>query len=425
MRYRTFYLLLFILIPLCSQGQYAPAVLVLENAILIDVSHRTVAEPQTIMIKDGRIAEILASGSMAIPEFAVIINLKGKYLLPGLIDSHVHLATDPSGTDSRPHTLLSLEQMLYSGITTVRDMAGDARVLAGIARDANSGEIPSPNIYYSALMAGPKFFIDPRTQTSTKGGKSGDMPYMKAVADATDLRIAVAEAKGSGASGIKLYANLSAGTVAKILVEAKKQSIPVWAHAWLQAAKPSDLVSSGAISISHAPLLIYEAMDNVPDSWKKAHYSAADWDKMVPNLGELFSLMKQRHTVFDATLLTYQKWAVADTSMAWDYEIAKRITARAYAAGVSICAGTDLDQEQFVQEEMKLLVKDGGLSPIDAIVSATINGAAALNMNATKGSISPGKDADLLILSRNPLKEINNIDSVEFVIKGGRIYQKE
>jgi imidazolonepropionase-like amidohydrolase len=146
---------------------------------------------------------------------------------------------------------------------------------------------------------------------------------------------------------------------------------------------------------------------------------------MVPNLGKLFSLMKQRHTVFDATLLTYQKWAVADTSMAWDYEIAKRITARAYAAGVAICAGTDLDQEQFVQEEMKLLVKDGGLSPIDAIVSATINGAAALNMNATKGSISPGKDADLLILSRNPLKEINNIDSVEFVIKGGRIYQKE
>lgn len=424
MKTQAFYLLLFILLPMYSWSQYKPAVLVLKDGILIDADHRAVGKPQTIIIRDGRIAEVLPSGSQAYPDSAVVINLKGSYLLPGLIDSHVHLSTDPSGIDNRAHTMETLERMLYSGVTSVRDMAGDARVLSAIGREANYGEIPAPDVYYSALMAGPKFFSDPRTQASTKGGVSGNMPYMKAVADGTDLRIAIAEAKGSGARGIKLYANLSAGMVVKILAEAKRQHIPVWAHAWLQGARPSDLIGAGAISISHAPLLIYEAMSKVPDSWKKGHYNAASWDEMVPNLGKLFSLMKAQHTIFDATLLTYKNWAVADSTMEWDYEIAKRITVRAYAGGVTICAGTDVDQEQFVQAEMRLLVKDGGLSPIDAVVAATMNSAAALDLSTVKGSISPGKDADLLILSRNPLEDIGNIDCVKFVIKKGRIYQR-
>jgi imidazolonepropionase-like amidohydrolase len=134
--------------------------------------------------------------------------------------------------------------------------------------------------------------------------------------------------------------------------------------------------------------------------------------------------MKQHHTVFDATLLTYKKWATSDTSMQWDYEIAKRITARAYKAGVTICAGTDDDQEQFVQDEMRLLITDAAFSPFDAIVAATKNSAAALNLQATKGSIGVGMDADLLVLTHNPLNDIDNIKSVEMVIKRGRIYQK-
>ena len=162
----------------------------------------------------------------------------------------------------------------------------------------------------------------------------------------------------------------------------------------------------------------------VPDYWKKGRHDAAFWDKSVPALDELFSAMKQHHTVFDATLLTYKKWADSDTSMRWDYEIAKRITSRAHNAGVTICAGTDDDQEQFVQDEMRLLVTDAGFSPFDAIVAATKNSAAAIHLDAVKGSICSGMDADILVLSSNPLYNIDNIKSVDMVIKGGRIYQK-
>jgi imidazolonepropionase-like amidohydrolase len=252
----------------------------------------------------------------------------------------------------------------------------------------------------------------------------GNMAYMKAITDTTDILLAVAQAKGCGASGIKLYADLSGVLAQKIIDEAKRQNIPVWSHAWLQGAKPSDLVNAGCISISHAPLLIYEKVDKVPDFWKKNHHDAAFWDKAVPALDELFNEMKRHHTVFDATLLTYKKWAASDTSMQWDYEIAKRITSRAYRAGVTICAGTDDDQEQFVQDEMRLLVTDASFSPFDAIVAATKNSAAALHLEAVKGSVSSNMDADLLVLTRNPLNDIDNIKSVEMVIKGGCIYQK-
>src|ERR1700754_1032649 len=423
MKLYTLCLSLFFLLPLFSPAQYRPHLLVLTDVSVIDASHPVPAMHQTIIIKDGRIAEI-RPGAMTFPDSAVIINLKGKYLIPGLIDSHVHMATDPDGTDNRLHTLQVLREMLYSGVTTVRDMAGDGRVLAELARDANMGEITSPDIYYSALMAGPSFFTDPRTQASTKGGVNGGMPYMNAIADTTNITLAIARSIGSGASGIKLYANLPAGLVIKIVSEAKKQNIPVWAHAWLQGAKPSDIVKAGAISVSHAPLLIYEKINKVPDPWKQPGLAADFWDKNVPALDELFTLMKQHHTILDATLLTYKKWAMTDTSMLWDYQIAKRITSHAYASGVLICAGTDDDQDQFVQEEMRLLVADAGFSPFDAIVAATKNSAAAINLDATKGSIAVGMDADLLVLTRNPLENIDNIRSVDLVIKRGMIYQR-
>lgn len=405
-------------------AQLAPGVLVLTDASVIDANHPVAALHQTIVIKDGRIIAIQPA-TKAFPEAAVVINLKGKYVLPGLIDSHVHMATDPDGVDNRLHTLQVLQQMLYSGVTTVRDMAGDARVLAGLARDAHMGEITSPDIYYSALMAGASFFTDPRTQASTRGGENGNMPYMKAVTDSTNIALAVAEAKGCGAAGIKLYANLSANQVNTILAEAKKQHMPVWAHAWLQGATPLDLVKAGVMAISHAPLLVYEKTDKIPDAWKQAGADTGFWDNNLPAFDALFMQMKQAHTILDATLLTYKKWAASDTAMQWNYRMAQRITSRAHAAGVMICAGTDDDQEQFVQEEMRLLVAEAGFSAFDAMVAATQYSAAAINLDARKGTISVGKDADLLVLTRNPLENIDNIKSVDLVIKGGRIYQQQ
>lgn len=124
---------------------------------LIDANHVPGVAHQTVLIQNGKIEKVFPDNTQPLPDSVSIIRAAGKYLIPGLIDTHVHMATDPSGTDNRLNTLRVLEAMLRSGITTVRDMAGDARVLTGLARDARTGDILSPNIYYSALMAGPEF----------------------------------------------------------------------------------------------------------------------------------------------------------------------------------------------------------------------------------------------------------------------------
>ena len=273
-------------------------------------------------------------------------------------------------------------------------------------------------------MAGPVFFSDPRTALSSKGGVSGKMPYMLAVTDSTNMILAIAEAKGTGATGIKLYANLSAPLVNKIVAEANKRGMIVWGHAWLQHARPSDVVKAGVSPISHSPLLIYDKLDTIPSYWKNGHTHYNSIGDSVPNLSSLFQLMNEHHTILDATMLAYKSWADEDSGMRYDYEIAKRITAQAYKAGVTIDAGTDDDQKDFVQKEMELMVKDAGFTPIDAIISATLNSAKALQIDNTHGTISTGKIANLLILDKSPLENIENINSVYLVIKNGVLFRK-
>lgn len=401
-----------------SFGNYA-----LTGASIIDANHKMPEPHQTILIVGNIISDVFSDGSKPIPDSFNIIKLNGKYLLPGLIDAHVHMATDPSIDNYRAITIDVLQRMLYSGVTSVRDMAGDARTLAGLSRDALTGDIISPDIYYSALMAGPVFFSDPRTALTTKGAVPGHMPYMLAVTDSTNLMLAIAEAKGTGATGIKLYANLSAPLVDKIVIEATKQRMIVWGHAWLQDAKPSDIVKAGVSPISHAPLLTTEKIDTIPPFWKKSFHDNKFWDKVTPDFSALFQLMKEHNTILDATLLTYKKWGEQDSTMRYDYELGKRITAQAYRAGVTIDAGTDDDQVEFVQKEMELLVKDAGLSDIDAIVAGTLNGAKALHIDNSCGTVSINKIANLLILDKNPIDDISNIESVVMVIKNGKIFK--
>lgn len=410
-----------------AQGPYTQAVHVqapfaLTGVTIIDAQRGQPATKQTVLISKGIITAIFPDGSKPLPDSIAVIRLNGKFLLPGLIDTHVHLATDPSGTDNRVATLAVLDRMLHSGITTVRDMAGDARVLAGLSRDAFVGEIPSPDIYFSALMAGPAFFKDPRTIASAKGGVAGQMPYMKAVTDTTDLVLAVAEAKGTGASGIKLYADLAPALVSRIVKEANRQGLLVWGHAWLNPARPKDLIVAGVSSLSHAPLLLYQTMDSIPTSWKKSGLPDKFWRDSLPDETTVFSLMKKYNTLLDATMSAYHQWASQDPAMRYDYEITKRLTAAAYMAGVRISAGTDDDQQNFVQSEMELLVHDAGFSPKDAITAATKHGAEALGIGSICGTIESGKKANLLLLDKNPLERIENIRSVVMVIKAGMIY---
>ena len=402
------------------------APLLLTHATLIDMTGGPPRANTTLVIRDGRIAAIYPDGSQPAPADATARDLNGEFLLPGLIDAHVHNATEPSGGDRRSVVEARLKRAVRGGVVAVRDMGGDARALADLARAAAAGDIESPEIRYSAIMAGPDFFTDPRVLASSVGVPPGTAAWAKALTDTTDLRQAVAEAKGAGATAIKMYADLNGALAKRAAAEAKRQGLGVWAHLATFPAKPSEMVDAGVQVVSHELLVPFE-VQTLP-SWKdrrRVDLSIAPDDAKIQRL---FALMKSKRTIFDPTLFVYR----ADSS-ASDTSLAKRSERRAidvvraaHAAGVLIAAGTDGMLRDSgtglpnVHVEMEMLVR-AGLTPLEALTAATRMNATVLGISASHGTIEVGKAADLVVLSANPLTDIRNTQRISLVVRRGKI----
>jgi imidazolonepropionase-like amidohydrolase len=369
----------------------------------------------------------LLSGPSA-PRDAIVINLGGGYVIPGLIDAHVHLSTSPD----RPNAEAELHRLLYAGVTAVRDMAGDARALASLARDSRLGEIVSPDIYYSAVMAGQSFMSDPRPQASTVGETAGEVPWMQAVTPETDLVTAVARAKGTYATGVKIYANLAAAEVARISEEAHRQGMRVWAHSMVFPARPLEVVESGVDVISHACYLAWEAMEDVPAEYHHdvvPQYGAFNAGSQV--FTELFDAMRMSGTILDATLATYTRSAEDRSRDAQcDPAFAGALVRRASAEGIPIAAGSDFTTPPdaafpALYEELEALVTSGGLTPMQAIVAGTSVAAEAIGIGETAGTLAHGRPVDFVLLRENPLDDIAALRSVETVWKNAVRYDRD
>jgi hypothetical protein len=313
-------------------------------------------------------------------------------------------------------------------------MAGDTRELGLLARDSRIGSIPAPDIYYASLMAGPDFFHDPRTAQSTEGGPPpGEAPWMRAVTPSTDLTLAVAEAKGTGATAIKIYADLPAPLVGAITAEAHRQHLLVWAHAAVFPASPRDVADSGVDVMSHACMLGYQASDKMPDAYH--HRAAVEADKFTgPNaaLDGLLADMKSRGTILDATLYVYKLLDDAKDASPPPYctlALAEKIAAAAYRAGVPICAGTDAETDWKEKRpalvgELELLVRGAGMSPMDAIRAATSVAARTIGRQQDIGTLEPGKLANIAFAAKDPTADIENLDTVTLTIKRGKPYRR-
>jgi imidazolonepropionase-like amidohydrolase len=424
---KTLIAITFLLTSICN-AQFSFNNYALHNLNVIDVNSKQILKDYSIIISYDKIVGILPTKNYIENDSTHSIILKNKFVLPGLIDAHVHFATDPT-EERRDDAEKVLKEMLLTGVTSVRDMAGDTRALSSLSRNTLVGDIDGPNIYYSAIMAGPKFFSDPRTIATAQGGISGKMPYMKAIDSTSNLILEVAQARGTGASGIKLYANLPSQEINNIVKEAKKQGINVWAHAALTPTKPSDVISSGVISVSHVDMLLYEyfkSRKELVDKWTISENdtkSSKYWDDEFKKLdfSELYQLMIDNIVVLDATITVYENYKDRP-EYSWRFEIGKRITNQANKTGVLVAAGSDSDQKTFVQHEMKLLINECGFSPFDAIVAATKNSAMATGILETEGTIENGKKANLLLLNSDPTIDIENLNNVFMVIKNGKLY---
>ena len=232
---------------------------------------------------------------------------------------------------------------------------------------------------------------------------------------------AVAEARGTGATAIKLYAELSGALARRITTEAHAQGLKVWAHAALDQARPIDVVEAGVDAISHASLVSL-AMDSARRAAALHAPANEPMDLHDAGLDTLFTTMVRRHTVFEPTLLIF-----ADSPPV--LRLAGAIARMAHERGVTIIAGTDTlgtaDADSLtlpnLHRELELLVTLAGLSPAEALESATRDAAAVLSAQSIRGTIEVGKLADMVVLRSDPLLDIRNTRSIQLVMKRGRV----
>jgi imidazolonepropionase-like amidohydrolase len=402
------------------------------HATLIDGTGTAPRRDMAVITDGERIAAVLPDSSLSRAQLggAEQINLSGKYLLPGYIDSHQHLATPPD----RPEAEARLKRDIYSGITATRDMADDIRQIADITRAARVGEIPSPDINYVALMAGPSFFDDPRTQAIAQGAIAGHVPWEQAIDHSTDMPLAIAQAKGTYATAVKIYANLPGDLVAKITREAHRQGLKVWAHAMVFPATPFEVVDAGVDTVSHTCYLAYQPMAKRPDSYQhRFPIDASLFQHDNPVMAKLFADMVRRGTILDATVHVYREVEAAAKEQhkppLCTVALAGKLTNQAWRAGVQISTGTDGDKPMTESwpslfDEFQLLHDAAGLTPMAVIKAATLTGAKAMGDEVDMGTIAPGKLANLVVLSANPLDDVRNMRSVVLTVKRGRQFPR-
>ncbi|MCE3260949.1 MAG: hypothetical protein K0R43_28 [Pseudoduganella sp.] len=397
---------------------------VYRGVTLIDGTGAAARPGMAIVVEGERIKAVLPAAQLAaVPAggSVQVHDMQGMYALPGLIDSHVHYATNPD----RRYAEAELQRNVYGGVTGVRDMAGDARELASLSRAALLNEIPAPDIYYSALVAGPSFFKDPRTVAAARGMQPGQVPWLYALDEQTDLALAVAQARGTGASGMKIYANLPGPLVVKLIAEARRQHFPIWTHQQVYPASPYD--SLGATAISHACMIaryVREAGKSAYGHGGEPSY--AGLTASDPGIVRYIDALAKSGSLLDATLSVYAPKGTPRCQI----ELAGDITRAAHKAGVRIVAGTDTDGQgedpyPVLGRELERLVQYAGLTPNEAITAATANAAAALGRQAELGTVEAGKFANLVFLKKDPLQDIGNLRTVALTVKRGRHYARE
>ncbi len=410
-------------------------IIILQHATVIDASSPVAREGMSIVINGERILRVDHDEQVDPADYpdARLEDLTGRYVLPGLVETHVHLATSPD----RERAEAILDRLLHGGVTTVRDMAGDARFLADLRRRLLIGELAGPEVQFSAVFAGPSFFNDPRTAAASAGETPGEVAWLQAIAETTDMTIAVAMARGTGARGIKIYANLPAETVRRIGAEAQAQGVLLWSHGTIAPALPMDAVEAGVDVLSHACMLVSHISPLLP----QAYPARPDEDFSVfgddySGYDDLFAAMRRNGTMLDANLRLYE---LADRRRAetpddppllrCPLDYASGIVAAAHAAGIPITTGTDGISPPdriwpSIHDELRLLHDAAGLSPHDVITAATFNGALALGMRTEIGLVLPGYQADLIVLTADPLADIGNMNTITDIYANGRGFSR-
>jgi len=433
----------------------APAIAIVD-AVLWDGTGRAPVPHAVTLVRGNRILCAGSVGECPVPRNARVVDARGGWLIPGLIDTHVHLLFLERGSAGED-LANDLKDLLAQGITTVRDMGTNPVELLSRTRALGA----APRVYAMQLVAGFRFFYGMEQVVTTDGSVAYRLPQAQIMEargwtpmlfnkddDADSL---VAAAQKTGAIGLKLYAYLDTASVRKLTEAAHHAGMSAWGHAWVQPANPQDQVLAGEDGIVHASLFVGDLFsatgrDSLLRStailWAGAR-EATPAAALDPRIGETLDSMAKRGTFLEPTLdVTLRSVAHYDGEHAERPSLPERyaraavgfsmaVVREAARRGVRMTAGTDhvaygpvRDRASLV-DELRLLVDSVGLSPEAALVAATRDAAVAIGGEAARsvGTIEAGRYADLLLLDKSPLDDIRNLDGIRWVMEDGRLWR--
>ena len=374
--------------------------LFITHANLIDGVSATPISDATLIVRNGMI-ERIATGQAAIPQDARVLDLKGRWVLPGFVDAHVHIAD-----------LRAARSALASGATTVRSLGVAHFVDIGIKELNRGGATDLPDVvaagYHVRPQPAEELFINLPKLADLMSGVSGPEKVRRMVRALLDRGVGVIKIMATERAGLPdtdprkrvfTEAELSAA-----VDEARKSGIFVAAHAHGDEGAAA-AVRAGVRSIEHGTYLSDQTL----------------------------ALMKQRGTYLVPTIATVMD--LVDPGGDYDNPVlsirgramlprVRETTAHAWKLGVKIVAGTDTGYGQNSRRRMPHEVVELvqiGMPPMDAIKAATSIAAECLGIEKRTGSLKQGLEADLIVIERNPLAEIGSLEDVLLVVNNGRV----
>lgn len=452
---------------LASCKSRRPDALAILHATVIDVATGQTARNSTVLIENAQIQAVGSDDSVEIPPGAKTIDATGKFLIPGLADMHIHLTGSGEPQGSREFILPLL---LANGITTVRDMGGTVESLRKLKREIDSGDRPGPQIFFT----GP--YLD------------GEPPYFQpsiVVETPAQADAAVRDLKQQGVDFIKVQSRLQPAAYFAIAEAARKEGIRFVGHV-PDSISPAQASDAGQASIEHLTGILlacssqedslrHEQTNPPPrgETPRQASIRQRKWQQAVldtyseEKAKTLYAKFLANHTwqvptlpllahlayltpatdTFNAPERKYiprgvlKNWtqgraqALANKS-APDFDQRAQLLAASYkavrdmsAAGVPIMAGTDSAAPNvypgFSLHQSIAELVDAGLTPLQALQSATTRPAEFLKLSAKQGTIAPGQRADLVLLDANPLENIHNTQEIFAVILKGKILDRQ
>ena len=431
----------FSIFPLASRAN--EATVIIRGARVLDVAEGRMREPCDVVIAGDRIVSVEAASDKdaGLPADVEVLDGRGRYLIPGLMDAHVHLIHVLDFAHVTASEILPL--FLAAGVTSVRDTGDEVVALMAVVRGAELLPARFPRIFPCSPL------ID------------GDPPIHadigRAITDPGQVPAFVQDMARWNIRTLKIYAG-TPREIGKLVIEAGHQhQMMVTAH--LGPYQAQDAVADGIDCLEH----IWSVFNYViPEEVKKVPGHRATVDFNQPLAQELIAELAKRQVMVDPTLTVFRnmillpdlaevhhhpdnatvperlrefwpRWTQLPNSPLAERrgELGKyrELTGLLHQAGVPLLAGTDAPEPNVppgfsLHQELELLV-ESGLSPAAALRAATMQNAAAVQQQAHLGQITPGRLADLVLLEKNPLEDIRNTRSIVYVVRGGHVTRPE